>query len=340
MEFADSPGVIGIAVVGYGYWGPNLVRNFGELEDVRVVLCCDQDPSRLRRLRTRYPGIATTTDFAEVLRHPEVDAVALATPIGTHYALARRALEHGKHVLVEKPLAARWPSAEHLVEMAAQRGLTLMVDHTFIYTGAVRAMKRVVDAGELGDLYYFDSVRINLGLVQRDVNVLWDLAPHDIAILDHLVGGGRRCASAPTAPPPRTGPENVAYLSVVLRQRAHRPLPQQLAGPGEDPHRDPRRQPADGRLRRPGASEKVKVYDRGVEMTGPEDQHRAPASPTASATCRAPARRDRGPAHAVGRVHGRHRGRHGAAHRRRQRPERRADPGGRGDVDQAPRDAR
>jgi predicted dehydrogenase len=275
VEFADSPGVIGIAVVGYGYWGPNIVRNFGELEDARVVLCCDQDPSRLRRLRTRHPSIATTTDFADVLRHPGVDAVALATPVGTHYDFARCALEHGKHVLVEKPLATRVADAEHLVELAAKRDLTLMVNHTFIYTGAVRAMKAMVDAGELGDLYYFDSVRINLGLVQRDVNVLWDLAPHDIAILEHLVAEPPVSVCANGACHLGAGLENIAYLTVYFRSGLIAHFHNNWLAPVKI------RTVLLGGSRKMvvyddlQTSEKVKVYDRGVEMPGLEDQHRA-----------------------------------------------------------------
>jgi predicted dehydrogenase len=274
VEFSEGPGVIGIAVVGYGYWGPNLVRNFGELEDARVVLCCDQDPSRLRRLRTRHPAIATTTDFAEVLRHPDVDAIALATPVGTHYDFARSALEHGKHVLVEKPLATRVADAEHLVELAAKRDLTLMVNHTFIYTGAVRAMKTMVDAGELGDLYYFDSVRINLGLVQRDVNVLWDLAPHDIAILEHLVTEAPVSVCANGACHLGAGIENIAYLTVYFQSGLIAHFHNNWLAPVKI------RTVLLGGSRKMvvyddlQTSEKVKVYDRGVEMAGLEDQHR------------------------------------------------------------------
>lgn len=267
--------MIGIAVVGYGYWGPNLVRNFSEVEGARVVLGCDRDPERLRRLQARYPAVATTTEFAEVLRHPEVDAVALATPVGTHYEFARRALEHGKHVLVEKPLATRVADAEHLVELAAKRELSLMVNHTFIYTGAVRAMKAMVDAGELGDLYYFDSVRINLGLVQRDVNVLWDLAPHDVAILEHLVAEPPVSVCANGACHLGAGLENVAYLTVYFQSGLIAHFHNNWLAPVKI------RTVLVGGSRKMvvyddlQASEKVKVYDRGVEMTDVEDVHRA-----------------------------------------------------------------
>jgi predicted dehydrogenase len=267
--------VIGIAVVGYGYWGPNLVRNFGELEDARVVLGCDRDPARLRRLRARHPAVGATTDYADVLRHPEVDAVALATPVGTHYEFARRALEHGKHVLVEKPLATRVADAEHLVELAAKRELTLMVNHTFIYTGAVRAMKAMVVTGELGDLYYFDSVRINLGLVQRDVNVLWDLAPHDVAILEHLVAEPPVSVCANGACHLGAGLESIAYLTVYFQSGLIAHFHNNWLAPVKI------RTVLLGGSRKMvvyddlQTSEKVKVYDRGVEMAGVEDVHRA-----------------------------------------------------------------
>src|SRR5262249_46355738 len=150
-----------------------------ETEAARMAVCCDMDARRLALVESKYPRVALTTDYNEVLENPVIDAVAIATPVATHYAFARKALEHGKHVLVEKPLAASVAEAENLVETADRQGLVLMVNHTFIYTGAVRKMKEILTHGELGELYYFDSVRINLGLVQRDVNVLWDLAPHD-----------------------------------------------------------------------------------------------------------------------------------------------------------------
>jgi predicted dehydrogenase len=205
-----------IAVLGYGYWGPNLVRNFASVEGASVAVVCDLRPQRLGEVRLRYPAVDTTTEYGRVLENPGVDAVAIATPVRTHYAFARQALEHGKHVLVEKPLAASVAEAEALVALAAQRDLRLMVNHTFIYTGAVRKMREIVESGALGDLYYLDSVRVNLGLFQRDVNVLWDLAPHDIAIMDHLVGEAPVSVCATGVCHIGNGIENVAYLTVYF----------------------------------------------------------------------------------------------------------------------------
>jgi predicted dehydrogenase len=179
-------GEIGVAIVGAGYWGQNLIRNFWDSDQCRLVAVCDTDSVVLSKALRRYPTIEVSQDYAAVLRHLGVDAVVLATPASTHFEFARRALEAGKHVLVEKPLATNTADVERLIELAAARQKTLMVDHTFLYTAAVRRMKQLVDSGEIGDLLYFDSVRINLGLLQSDTNVLWDLGPHDFSILDHL----------------------------------------------------------------------------------------------------------------------------------------------------------
>jgi predicted dehydrogenase len=177
-----------VAVIGAGYWGPNLIRNFTASPRTRVVAVCDRDPARLQRVQALNPAAATTTDLEAVLGRTDIDAIAIATPVHTHAGLGLAALRAGKHVLVEKPLAASVAQAEELVEEARQRGLVLMVDHTFLYSPAVRKLKGLIDADELGEIYYVDSVRINLGLFQHDVNVLWDLAPHDLSIVDHLLG--------------------------------------------------------------------------------------------------------------------------------------------------------
>jgi predicted dehydrogenase len=267
--------MIGIAIVGYGYWGPNLLRNFGEMPDARVVVCCDRDPARLALVRATHPSVRTTTDYGDVLADPAVDAVAIATPVVTHYDLARRAFEQGRHVLLEKPLTASVAEAEHLIDLAARHRRTLMVDHTFIYTGAVRKMKELVAAGALGELYYFDSVRINLGLVQRDVNVLWDLAPHDVAILDHLVEQPPASVCANGASHLGTGVENVAHLSVYFDSGLLAHFHNNWLAPVKI------RTVIVGGSRKMilyddmAPSEKVKVYDRGVEVADPEDVRRA-----------------------------------------------------------------
>ena len=176
-----------VGVIGCGYWGPNLVRNFQDLEGCEVGAVCDSDPARAEALRRRWPTLRALRSAEELCADPGLDAVAICTPVQTHFALARAALEAGKHVLVEKPLTSSSASARALVELAEERGLVLQVDHTFVYSGAVRKISEIVRSGQLGDLLYLDFVRVNLGLFQEDVNVLWDLGPHDVSILTHLV---------------------------------------------------------------------------------------------------------------------------------------------------------
>lgn len=177
-----------IAVIGCGYWGPNLIRNFSAIpESCNMNLVCDMRHERLVHMKRLYPWAETTTSFDEVIDHPHIDAVAIATPIRTHYELAKRCLNAGKHTFVEKPLAASSSQCQELIEIAQKRELTLMVGHTFIYTPAVRYAREVVEAGELGEIYYICSSRLNLGLVQKDINVAWDLAPHDISIILYIL---------------------------------------------------------------------------------------------------------------------------------------------------------
>jgi len=184
---------IRIAVVGCGYWGQNLIRNFSDIPDVDVTAVCDFNLNALARVKRRYPSIELRQDYQQILADWRIHAVVIATPVATHYSFAERALRAGKHVLVEQPLATSSRQALELMELSDKQGRTLMVDHTFVYTGAVRQIKALVDARELGDLLYFDSVRISLGMVQSDTNVVWDLAPHDFSMLDHL------CSKQPVA---------------------------------------------------------------------------------------------------------------------------------------------
>ena len=176
-----------IGVVGYGYWGPNIVRNLYALGTCEVAALCDKSPAQLQKARRVYPGLHLTEDVAEVITSPGIDAVAIVTPVWTHFELAKAALENGKHVFVEKPFTSTVAQAEELVELAARKNLRIMVDHTFLFTGAVRKIRDLIDNGTLGPLYYFDSSRINLGLFQHDVSVVWDLAPHDLAIMDYVI---------------------------------------------------------------------------------------------------------------------------------------------------------
>ena len=209
--------MIRVGVIGYGYWGPNIVRNLQGLDDIRVEVVCDRSPLALARVRKSYPSIATTTDPCEVLRSPQIDAVAVITPVWTHYELTKAALENGKHVFVEKPFTSSAAQAEELIELAERKKLTIMVDHTFLFTGAVRKIRELVESGDLGDLYYYDSLRVNLGLFQHDVSVVWDLAPHDLSIMDHLIKKEPEAIVA-TGERHLNGVEDVAFMTVYFPQ--------------------------------------------------------------------------------------------------------------------------
>jgi predicted dehydrogenase len=180
--------MVKLGVIGYGYWGPNIVRNFSGHQDCKVVAVCDKNPVALARVLIQHPNVRLMTDADDIVTSSEIDAVAIATPVSSHYELAKKALENGKHIFVEKPFTATAAQAEELVELAECKNLCIMVDHTFLFTGAVRKIKQLINEGTLGPLYYYDSTRVNLGLFQHDVNVLWDLAPHDLSIMDYLIG--------------------------------------------------------------------------------------------------------------------------------------------------------
>ena len=179
--------MIRIGIIGYGYWGPNIARNFNIVDGCKIVAISDQRDESLERAKKAFPGVNATRDWRSLVSSPGIDAIAVVTPVSTHFELAKAALENGKHIFVEKPFTANSAQAEELIELAERKKLTIMVDHTFIYTGAVRKMKELVDDGTLGALYYYDSMRVNLGLFQHDVNVVWDLAPHDLAIMDYII---------------------------------------------------------------------------------------------------------------------------------------------------------
>jgi predicted dehydrogenase len=260
-----------VGVIGCGYWGPNLLRNFSENEEARLRWMCDLDVKRLETLGRRYPSAQTTTDYHQLLSDAELDAVVIATPVSTHFDFAREALEAGKHVLIEKPFTASIAEAERLIELAEARKLTLMVDHTFIYTGAVRKIKEVVESGELGDLLYFDSIRINLGLFQRDINVVWDLAPHDLAIMDFIIDRQPLSVTATGSCHVERGIENIAY--VMLR------FPDEFIAHFHFNWLSPvkiRRTLIAGSRRMIvyddiEPTEKIRIYDKGVMVTRPEE---------------------------------------------------------------------
>ncbi|MEV4194694.1 Gfo/Idh/MocA family protein [Streptomyces toxytricini] len=271
---------LGVAVVGAGYWGPNLVRNFQASPAFRLRWLCDLDADRARRVLGGYSTVQATSDYAAVLADPAVDAVAVATPAGTHLDVALAALRAGKHVLVEKPLAATYEEGLRLVTEAEERGLTLMCDHTYCYTPAVARIRELVRSGELGEIQFVDSVRINLGLVQKDVDVLWDLAPHDLSVLDFVLPDDVRpvAVAAHGADPIGAGQSCVAYLTLQLDTGAIAHVHVNWLSPVKV------RTTMVGGSKRTlvwddlNPSQRVAVYDRGVDLTAPqelrEDQRR------------------------------------------------------------------
>ena len=215
-ERAKTMSNVRVALIGCGYWGPNLIRNFNEVDNASMVACSDLSAERLARMQKRYPGVACTQNYEELLRDPNIDAVVIATPVSTHYPIARQALDYGKHVMIEKPLASSSEQALDLIGRAERKRCVLMVDHTFIYTSAVRKIKELIDGGELGDILYFDSVRINLGLFQKDINVIWDLAPHDLSIMDFLLRCNPLAITAVGASHAGNNLANIAYLTLTF----------------------------------------------------------------------------------------------------------------------------
>jgi predicted dehydrogenase len=262
--------MVQVGVIGYGYWGPNLVRNLMELPDCEVSAICDRREDRLNLASRRCPAARTTPDTESVIRDPRLEVIVVATPVSSHYEIARAALKAGKHVLVEKPLATSSRDAEDLVEEARRRKRVLMVDHTFAYTGAVREIKSLVARGDLGKLLYYDSVRINLGLFQHDVNVLWDLAVHDLAIADHVLGEPVVGVSALAFKHFDQQPENLAYLTLLFKSGTVAHFHVNWLAPVKI------RRTVIGGSRRMVVyddlepSDKVKVYDSGVEVVEDE----------------------------------------------------------------------
>jgi predicted dehydrogenase len=203
-----------IGVIGYGYWGPNIVRNFVATEGAKVVSVCDVDPNALNKAKKLYPNLSYETDYKAVTTSSDINAVAVITPVFTHYEIAKSALENGKHIFIEKPFTFNVKQAEELIEIAEKNNLIIMVDHTFLFTAAVRKIKELVDSNVIGDLYYYDSTRVNLGLFQHDINVIWDLAPHDFSIMDYLIKEKPVSLSAHGTGHFGTGMEDIAYITV------------------------------------------------------------------------------------------------------------------------------
>jgi predicted dehydrogenase len=262
-----------IGVIGYGYWGPNIVRNFHTLDNTEVVLVADRNPKCESRLKKTFPSIEFTTDEKDVLTSPKIDVVAVVTPVWTHYELAKQALENGKHIFVEKPFTYSVAQAEELIELADRKNLKIMVDHTFLFTGAVKKIKELVTKRELGDLYYYDSLRVNLGLFQHDVNVIWDLAPHDLSIMDYVIGEEPEAVVA-TGEKHLNGVEDVAFITVYFPKRmiAHvnvnwlSPVKVRTTLIGGE-----KKMLVWNDLE---ADEKIRIYDKGVSMsTNPANLH-------------------------------------------------------------------
>lgn len=258
--------MINIGVIGYGYWGPNLVRNFMDLPGAQVRMVSDFKPELLAKVQARYPTIKVTTNCQDIFADPNIDAVAIATPVSTHFDLALAALQAGKHVLVEKPMTVSSEQAIRLIDEAERRNLVLMVDHTFVYTGAVRKMRDLIDTKVLGDIYYYDSVRVNLGLFQHDVNVIWDLAVHDLSIMNYLLSHQPDAVSATGINHVPGEPENIAYLTLFFKNNLIAHIHVNWLAPVKV-----RRTLIGGSQRMIvyddlEPSEKVKVYDKGITV--------------------------------------------------------------------------
>jgi len=265
---------VGVAVIGYGYWGPNLVRNFANTAGARVIAVSDLDAEKLALVRRRHANVTVTTEFRDLLKDSRIDAIAIATPVHTHYALALTALGAGKHVLIEKPIAQTSEQARHLIDEAARRNLVLMVDHTFLYTPAVQKIRALIADGVLGDIYYYNSVRASLGLFQNDVNVIWDLAVHDISIIHYIFNEDPVAVSATAATHIAGSPENMAHITLFFDSSCFAQISVNWLSPVKV------RQTFIGGSRKMimyddlEPTEKIKVYDKGITVNGsPETSH-------------------------------------------------------------------
>ena len=256
-------------VIGFGYWGPNVVRNLSNVDGCQVLSIAEMSPAGRHRAQKAYPGIQVISDASELIASPTIDAVAIVTPVWAHYGLAKAALENGKHVFVEKPFTSTAAEGEDLIEQACKRNLKIMVDHTFLFTGAVKKIKQLLNEGTLGKLYYYDSTRVNLGLFQHDINVVWDLAPHDLSIMDHLIQA-RPEAIIATGQRHLNCHEDVAFMTLYFPEKVIAHINVNWLSPVKI------RTTLIGGEKRMlvwndlEADEKVKVYDKGVYITNGE----------------------------------------------------------------------
>lgn len=267
-----------VGLLGYGYWGPNLARNFNSNPECKLVRISDTSEKRRKLAAQTYPHVEVVAD-THLIKAPDLDVIVVATPVFTHYELAKSALDNGKHVWVEKPMTSNAAQARELVNLAESKGLTLLVDHTFLFTGAVQKMKTLVDEGVLGDLYYYDSVRINLGIFQHDINVIWDLAPHDFSVMDHLLGPSARAVAAHGCGHFNTGLEDVAYITVFYDGNLLAHLHLNWLSPVKI-----RRTVVGGSKRMLvwddlNPEERIKIYDKGMEVTTREGLYHVLATP-------------------------------------------------------------
>ena len=261
--------VIKFGVVGYGYWGPNVVRNLDQLDGSKVIAVCDKSPTARKRIHKTYPHIGVVSETADLMASTEIDAIAIVTPVWSHYELTKAALQNGKHVFVEKPFTSDSEQAEELIELAAEKNLKIMVDHTFLFTGAVKKIGQLLDEGTLGKIYYYDSMRVNLGLFQHDVNVIWDLAPHDLSIIDHLIKETPEAVSA-TGQTHLNSHEDVAFITVYFPNKIIAHINVNWLSPVKV------RTTLIGGEKKMlvwndlEADEKIKIYDKGVHITSRE----------------------------------------------------------------------
>jgi predicted dehydrogenase len=260
---------VNFGVIGYGYWGPNIVRNLVNLEGSQVIAIAEINAGARARAQKAYPSVKVTADASEVITSAAIDAVAVVSPVWTHYELTKAALQNGKHVFVEKPFTSNTAQAEELINLAQQKNLRIMVDHTFLFTGAVRKICQLLEDGALGNLYYYDSTRVNLGLFQHDINVLWDLAPHDLSIMDHVLKG-RPEAIVATGQGHLNGHEDVAFMTLYFPEKVIAHINVNWLSPVKV------RTTLIGGEKRMlvwndlEADEKIKVYDKGVKITNRE----------------------------------------------------------------------
>ncbi len=264
--------MINIGVIGVGYWGPNIIRNLMANKRFSVRRCADLRQERLDYITALYPTIKSTTNYQEIIKDPSIEAVAICTPVFTHFEIALAALQTGKHILIEKPMTSTSAEAQELIELAEKKKLKILVDHTFLFTGAVRKIKEIVNSGELGDIYYFDSVRVNLGLFQHDINVVWDLAPHDISIMDHVINRKAVSIAATGADHLGNGLEDVAYVTVFYPDNIIAHIHVNWLSPVKI-----RQTQISGTKKMivwddNSPSEKIKVYDKGIEIIQTTDQ--------------------------------------------------------------------